>query len=104
MTALVISLDLLISLICLVIAWQLILLQSQIVALVTVIDDATLLVEQLGLVPTLLADRQQQLQQIQQLYQQPLGMVDSFACAKGDRLWQLGWQLVRLLLWVRTRR
>jgi hypothetical protein len=96
MTALVIALDLLISLICWLIAWQLILLQPQIVALVTVIDDATISVEQLGLVPTLLADRQQQLQQIQQLYQQPLGTI--------DRLWQLGWQLVRLLLWVRTRR
>jgi hypothetical protein len=96
MTALVIALDLLISLICWLIAWQLILLQPQIVALVTVIDDATLAVEQLGLVPTLLVDRQQQLQQIQQLYQQPLGMI--------DQLWQLGWQLVRLLLWVRTRR
>jgi hypothetical protein len=96
MTALVIALDLLISLSCWLIAWQLILLQPQIVALVTVIDDATLSVEQLGLVPTLLADRQQQLQQIQQLYQQPLGII--------DRLWQLGWQLVRLLLWVRTRR
>jgi hypothetical protein len=96
MTALVIALDLFISLICWVIAWQLIMLQPQIVALVTVIDDATLSVEQLGLVPTLLADRQQQLQQIQQLYKQPLGTI--------DRLWQLGWQLVRLLLWVRTRR
>jgi hypothetical protein len=96
MTALVIALDLLISLGCWLIAWQLILLQPQIVALVTVIDDANLSVEQLGLVPTLLADRQRQLQQIQQLYQQPLGII--------DRLWQLGWQLVRLLLWVRTRR
>jgi hypothetical protein len=96
MTALVITLDLFISLICWLIAWQLILLQPQIVALVTVLDDATLAVEQLGLVPALLADRQQQLQQIQQLYQQPLGII--------DRLWQLGWQLVRLLLWVRTRR
>jgi hypothetical protein len=96
MTALVIALDLFISLICWLIAWQLIRLQPQIVALVTVIDNATLSVEQLGLVPMLLADRQQQLQQIQQLYQQPLGMI--------DRLWQLGWQLVRLLLWVRTRR
>jgi hypothetical protein len=96
MTALVIALDLFISLICWLIAWQLILLQPQIVALVTVIDDATLSVEQLGLVPALLADRQQQLQQIQQLYQQPWSLI--------DRLWQLGWQLVRLLLWVRTRR
>jgi hypothetical protein len=96
MTALVIALDLFISLSCWLIAWQLILLQPQIVALVTVIDDATLSVEQLGLVPALLADRQQQLQQIQQLYQQPWSVI--------DRLWQLGWQLVRLLLWVRTRR
>ncbi len=101
MTALVIALDLLISLICWLIAWQLILLQPQIVALVTVIDDATLSVEQLGLVPTLLADSASQIlrerqQQIQQLYQQPWGMI--------NRLWQLGWQLVRLLLLVRTRR
>jgi hypothetical protein len=96
MTALVITLDLLISLICWLIAWQLIRLQPQIVALVAVIDDASIAVEQLGLVPALLADRQQQLQQIQQLYQQPLGIIVS--------LWQLGWQLVRLLLWVRTRR
>jgi hypothetical protein len=96
MTALVIALDLLISLICWLIAWQLIRLQPQIVALVAVIDDASIAVEQLGLVPALLADRQQQLQQIQQLYQQPLGIIGS--------LWQLGWQLVRLLLWVRTRR
>jgi hypothetical protein len=96
MTALVISIDLLFSLVCWLIAWQLIRLQPQIVALVTVIDDATISVEQLGLVPALLADRQQQLQQIQQLYQQPLGVI--------NQLWQLGWQLVRLLLWVRTRR
>jgi hypothetical protein len=96
MTALVISIDLLFSLVCWLIAWQLIRLQPQIVALVTAIDDATILVEQLGLVPALLADRQQQLQQIQQLYQQPLGMI--------NQLWQLGWQLMRLLLWVRTRR
>lgn len=92
MTALVIALDLLISCICWLIAWQLILLQPQIVALVTVIDDATLSVEQLGLVPTLLADRQQQIEQFQQFYQQPLTVLDQI------------WQLVRLLLWVRTRR
>jgi hypothetical protein len=96
MTALVISIDLLFSLVCWLIAWQLIRLQPQIVALMTVIDDATISVEQLGLVPALLADRQQQLQQIQQLYQQPLSVI--------NQLWQLGWQLVRLLLWVRTRR
>jgi hypothetical protein len=92
MTALVIALDLLISLVCWLIAWQLIRLQPQIVALVGVIDDATIAVEQLGLVPALLADRQQQIQQFQQLYQQPLTVLDQ------------GWQLVRLLLWVRTRR
>ncbi len=96
MTALVIVIDLLFSLVCWLIAWQLIRLQPQIVALVAVIDDATISVEQLGLVPALLADRQQQLQQIQQLYREPLGMI--------NQLWQLGWQLVRLLLWVRTRR
>ncbi len=95
MTALVIAFDLFISLICWLIAWRLILLQPQIVALVTVIDDATFSVEQLDLLPAL-ADRQQQLLQIQRFYQQPLGRI--------DRLWQLGWQLVRLLLWVRTRR
>jgi hypothetical protein len=92
MTALVIALDLLISLVCWLIAWQLIRLQPQIVALVAVIDDATIAVEQLGLVPALLADRQQQIQQFQQLYQQPLTVLDQV------------WQLVRLLLWVRTRR
>lgn len=92
MTALVIALDLLISLVCWLIAWQLIRLQHQIVALVGMIDDVTISVEQLGLVPALLADRQQQLQQIQRLYQQPLTVIDQV------------WQLVRLLLWVRTRR
>jgi hypothetical protein len=92
MTALVIALDLLISLVCWLIAWQLIRLQPQIVALVGMIDDATISVEHLGLVPALLADRQQQLQQIQRLYQQPLTVIDQV------------WQLVRLLLWVRTRR
>jgi hypothetical protein len=92
MTALVIALDLLISLICWLIAWQLIRLQPQIVALVAAIDDATIAVEQLGVVPALLADRQQQIQQFQQLYQQPLTVLDQV------------WQLVRLLLWVRTRR
>jgi hypothetical protein len=92
MTVLVITLDLLISLICWLIIWQLIRLQPQVVALVTVIDDATLSVEQLGLVPVLLVDRQQQIQQIQQFYQQPLTVLDQI------------WQLVRLLLWVRTRR
>ncbi len=92
MTALVIALDLLISLICWLIAWQLIRLQPQIVALVAAIDDATISVEQLSLVPALLADRQQQIQQLQQLYQQPLTVLDQV------------WQLVRLLLWVRTRR
>jgi hypothetical protein len=92
MTALVIALDLLISLICWLIAWQLIRLQPQVVALVAVIDDATLSVEQLGLVPALLVDRKQQIQQLQQLYQQPLTVLDQV------------WQLVRLLLWVRTRR
>ncbi len=92
MTALVIALDLLISLVCWLIAWQLIRLQPQIVALVGMIDDATISVEHLGLVPALLADQQQQLQQIQQLYQQPLTVIDRV------------WQLVRLLLWVRTRR
>jgi hypothetical protein len=96
MTALVITLDLLISLSCWLIAWQLIRLQPQIVALVAVIDDATIAVEQLGLVPALLADQQQSIQQLQQFYRQPLSVI--------DRLWQLGWQLVRLLLWVRTRR
>jgi hypothetical protein len=92
MTALVITLDILISLSCWLIAWQLIRLQPQIVALVTVIDDATITVEQLGLVPALLADRQQQIYQFQQIYQQPLTVLDQI------------WQLVRLLLWVRTRR
>jgi hypothetical protein len=92
MTVLVITLDLLISLICWLIIWQLIRLQPQVVALVTVIDDATLSVEQLGLVPVLLVDRQQQIQKIQQFYQQPLTVLDQI------------WQLVRLLLWVRTRR
>jgi hypothetical protein len=92
MTALVIALDLLISLICWLIAWQLIRLQPQIVALVAAINDATIAVEQLGVVPALLVDRQQQIQQFQQLYQQPLTVLDQV------------WQLVRLLLWVRTRR
>jgi hypothetical protein len=92
MTALVISIDLLFSLTCWLIAWQLIRLQPQIVALVAAIDDATISVEQLGLVPALLADRQQSIQQLQQLYQQPLTVLDQV------------WQLVRLLLWVRTRR
>jgi hypothetical protein len=92
MTALVITLDLFVSLICWLLAWQLIRLQPQIVALVAAIDDATISVEQLGLVPALLADRQQSIQQIQQFYQQPLTVLDQI------------WQLVRLLLWVRTRR
>jgi hypothetical protein len=92
MTALVIALDLLISLICWLIAWQLIRLQPQIVMLVAVIDNTTISVERLGLVPALLADRQQQIYQFQQLYQQPLTVIDQV------------WQLVRLLLWVRTRR
>jgi hypothetical protein len=92
MTALVISIDLLFSLTCWLIAWQLIRLQPQIVALVAAIDDATISVEQLGLVPALLADRRQSIQQLQQLYQQPLTVLDQV------------WQLVRLLLWVRTRR
>jgi hypothetical protein len=96
MTALVIALDLLISLSCWLIAWQLIRWQPQIVALVAVIDDVTLSVERLGVVPALLADRQQSIEQFQQFYQQPWSVI--------DRLWQLGWQLVRLLLWVRTRR
>ena len=95
MTALVIAIDLLFSLVCWLIVWQLIRLQPQLVMLVAVIDDATVSVEQLNLVPVL-ADRQRQLHQIQQLYQQPWRMI--------NRLWQLGWQLVRLLLWVRTRR
>ncbi len=92
MTALVIALDLLVSLICWLIAWQLILFQPQIVALVAAIDDAAISVEQLGLVPALLADRQQQIHQLQLLYQQPLTVLDQV------------WQLMRLLLWVRTRR
>jgi hypothetical protein len=96
MTALVISINLLVSLVCWLLAWQLIRLQPQIVLLVAVIDAATISVEQLGLVPALLADRQQNIQQLQQLYQRPWNVI--------DRLWQLGWQLVRLLLWVRTRR
>jgi hypothetical protein len=92
MTAFVIVLDLLISLLCWLIAGQLMRWQPQIVALVLVIDQATAAVEQLGLVPALLADQQQSIQQLQQFYQQPLSVV--------DRLWQL----VRLLLWVRSRR
>jgi hypothetical protein len=96
MAAVVIALDLLVSLSCWLIAWQLIRLQPQIVALVVVIDHATLSVEKLGLVPVLLADQQQSIQQLQQFYRQPLSAI--------DRFWQLGWQLVRLLLWVRTRR
>jgi hypothetical protein len=92
MTALVIALDLLVSLICWLISWQLIRLQPQIVALVVAIDDVTIAVEQLGVVPALLADRQQQIQQFQQLYQQPLTVLDQAR------------QLVRLLLWVGTRR
>jgi hypothetical protein len=92
MTALVIALDLLASLICWLIAWQLIRLQPRIVALVAMIDDAIISVEQLGLLPVMLADRQQSIQQLQQLYQQPLTVLDQV------------WQLVRLLLWVRTRR
>jgi hypothetical protein len=96
MTAFVISIDLLVSVICWLIAWQLVRWQPQIVALVTAIDEVTISVEQLGLVPALLVDRQQDIQQFQQFYQQPWGVLDQF--------WQLGWQLVRLLLWVRTRR
>jgi hypothetical protein len=92
MTALVIAIDLLVSLICWLIAWQLVFLQPQIVALVAVIDDVTTSVEQLGLVPALLADQQQSIRQLQQFYQQPLTVIDQI------------WQLVRLLLWVRTRR
>ena len=68
MTAVVIVIDLLVSVICWLIAWQLIRLQPQIVALVVAIDDATIAVEQLGLVPALLADRQQSIQQLQQFY------------------------------------
>jgi hypothetical protein len=92
MTALVISIDLLISVVCWLIAWQLIRLQPQIVALVVAIDATTNSVEKLGLVPAMLADRRQGIQQLQQLYQQPLTVLDQL------------WQLVRLLLWVRTRR
>jgi hypothetical protein len=92
MTALVISIDLLVSVVCWLIAWQLIRLQPQIVALVVVLDATTNSVEKLGLVPALLADRRQSIQQLQQIYQQPLTVLDQL------------WQLVRLLLWVRTRR
>ena len=100
MTAVVIVIDLLVSVICWLIAWQLIRLQPQIVALVAVIDDATIAVEQLGLVPALLIDSSANLrnrqQSMQQLYRQPVSLI--------NQVWQLGWQLVRLLLWVRTRR
>jgi hypothetical protein len=91
MTAVVIAIDLLISICCWLIAWQLIRVQPQIVALVEILDTANLSVERLGLVPTLLADRQQNIRQLHQLYQLPVNVI--------DRLWQL----VRLLLWVRTR-
>jgi hypothetical protein len=91
MTAVVITIDLLISICCWLIAWQLIRVQPQIVALVEILDTANLSVERLGLVPTLLADRQQNIRQLHQLYQLPVNVI--------DRLWQL----VRLLLWVRTR-
>jgi hypothetical protein len=92
MTALVISIDLLISVICWLIAWQLIRLQPQIVALVEILDRATVSVDRLGLVPAILADQQQSIRQLQKLYQQPLTVIDQL------------WQLLRLLLWVRTRR
>jgi hypothetical protein len=91
MTAVVIAIDLLISICCWLIAWQLIRMQPQIVALVEILDTANLSVARLGLLPTLLADRQQSIRQLHQLYQLPVNVI--------DRLWQL----VRLLLWVRTR-
>jgi hypothetical protein len=91
MTAVVITIDVLISICCWLIAWQLIRAQPQIVALVEFLDTANLAVERMGLVPTLLADRQKSIRQLHQLYQLPVNVI--------DRLWQL----VRLLLWVRTR-
>jgi hypothetical protein len=92
MAALVISIDVLISLLCWILVWQLIRLQPQIVALVEILDSATMSVERLGLVPEFMNERQQSIQRLHQFYQQPILVID-----------RLG-QLLRLLLWVRTRR
>jgi hypothetical protein len=96
MTGFVIAIDLLFSLVCWLIAFQLIRLHPQVVAVADLLDSMQVNGTGLALVPDLLADRRQSILQLQQLYQSRLGLF--------FRLWQLLGQTLRLLLWVRTRR
>jgi hypothetical protein len=96
MTVFVIAIDLFVSVVCWLLAFQLIRLYPQVVAVADLLESAQASGPGLAMVPDLLADRRQSILQLQQLYQSRLGLF--------FRLWQLLGQTLRLLLWVRTRR
>jgi hypothetical protein len=96
MTVVVIAIDLLFSVVCWLLAFQLIRLHPQVVAVADLLESAQASGTGLAMVPDLLADRRQSILQLQQLYQSRLGLF--------FRLWQLLSQTLSLLLWVRTRR
>jgi hypothetical protein len=96
MATFVISIDLLFSLCCWLLAFQLLRLHPQIIAVTEILDAAQASATELELLPNFLADRRQSILQQQQIYQSRLGLF--------FRLWQLLGQTMRLLLWVRARR
>jgi hypothetical protein len=96
MTGFVIAIDLLFSAVCWLVAFQLIRLHPQIVAVADLLDEVQSNGTGLARLPDLLADRCQGILQLQQFYQSRWGLL--------LRLGRSISQILRLLLWVRIGR